>query len=239
MAPFVENRDVGERGARRERGDHLVDRLAVAVGEGLVDDLGEHRRERDRLRADLVLAAAPLAPERVGRDRDGGHEHDRDRQHLDLGQQAEPHRRQADRRDGVRRQRLAVAARAPKQPAGGAGAACVSRGRIGHRRVTGSRAAGGAARGDGRASDRASRVRGLGRGTGRRAAARAGRPSSRPGSGHRSNAHAIAPERAPGQAAVTGILPIRARHSRGPVSCTDVPFASTATVTGMSRTSNS
>ena len=37
----------------------------------------------------------------------------------------------------------------------------------------------------------------------------------------------------------TGILPIRFCHSRGPVSCTDSPFASTATVTGMSSTSNS
>jgi len=41
------------------------------------------------------------------------------------------------------------------------------------------------------------------------------------------------------QAAATGIAPIRACHSRGPVSCTDVPSESTATVTGMSWTSNS
>jgi hypothetical protein len=41
------------------------------------------------------------------------------------------------------------------------------------------------------------------------------------------------------QLAATGILPIRALHSRGPVSCTDVPRESTATVTGMSLTSNS
>ena len=41
------------------------------------------------------------------------------------------------------------------------------------------------------------------------------------------------------QASVTGILPMRCRHSRGPVWCTDVPVASTATVTGMSATSNS
>ena len=40
-------------------------------------------------------------------------------------------------------------------------------------------------------------------------------------------------------AATTGILPIRACHSRGPVWCTLVPLASTATVTGMSLTSNS
>ena len=38
---------------------------------------------------------------------------------------------------------------------------------------------------------------------------------------------------------VSGILPMRRCHSRGPVSCTDVPLASTATVTGMSFTSNS
>src|SRR5690606_32738 len=45
---------------------------------------------------------------------------------------------------------------------------------------------------------------------------------------------------APGiHAVVTGILPMRACHSRGPVSWTDSPLASTATVTGMSRTSNS
>ena len=41
------------------------------------------------------------------------------------------------------------------------------------------------------------------------------------------------------QATLTGILPIRACHSRGPVVCTLVPWASTATVTGMSLTSNS
>ena len=45
------------------------------------------------------------------------------------------------------------------------------------------------------------------------------------------------------QPTAIGILPmpalIRASHSRGPVSCTDTPFESTATVTGMSRTSNS
>ncbi len=40
-------------------------------------------------------------------------------------------------------------------------------------------------------------------------------------------------------AAPTAIFAILPRHSRGPVSCTDVPFASTATVTGMSFTSNS
>ncbi len=37
----------------------------------------------------------------------------------------------------------------------------------------------------------------------------------------------------------TGIFPIRACHSRGPVLCTEVPALSTATVTGMSCTSNS
>ncbi len=37
----------------------------------------------------------------------------------------------------------------------------------------------------------------------------------------------------------TGILPIRACHSFGPVVWTEVPWASTATVTGMSFTSNS
>ena len=41
------------------------------------------------------------------------------------------------------------------------------------------------------------------------------------------------------QAATTGIFAMRAFHSAGPVSCTDVPCASTATVTGMSTTSNS
>lgn len=41
------------------------------------------------------------------------------------------------------------------------------------------------------------------------------------------------------QATVTGILPMRACHSLGPVSCTLVPAESTATVTGMSLTSNS
>ena len=42
-----------------------------------------------------------------------------------------------------------------------------------------------------------------------------------------------------GQATTTGILPIRACHSRGPVWCTDSPVESTATVTGMSCTVNS
>jgi hypothetical protein len=37
----------------------------------------------------------------------------------------------------------------------------------------------------------------------------------------------------------TGILPIFACHSFGPVWCTEVPLESTATVTGMSFTSNS
>jgi len=41
------------------------------------------------------------------------------------------------------------------------------------------------------------------------------------------------------QATLTGILPMRACHSLGPVWCTDVPLESTATVTGMSLTSNS
>ena len=47
------------------------------------------------------------------------------------------------------------------------------------------------------------------------------------------------PDARPGQSVATGIFPIRARHSRGPVSCTDTPLESTATVTGMSLTSNS
>jgi hypothetical protein len=41
------------------------------------------------------------------------------------------------------------------------------------------------------------------------------------------------------QAVATGILPIFACHSFGPVWCTEVPFESTATVTGISATSNS
>jgi len=41
------------------------------------------------------------------------------------------------------------------------------------------------------------------------------------------------------QATATGILPIFACHSFGPVLCTLVPSLSTATVTGMSLTSNS
>src|SRR5690606_8328022 len=41
------------------------------------------------------------------------------------------------------------------------------------------------------------------------------------------------------QATATGILPMRACHSLGPVVCTEVPCESTATVTGMSFTSNS
>src|SRR5262249_9042462 len=43
------------------------------------------------------------------------------------------------------------------------------------------------------------------------------------------------------QAAVTGIFSstILFDHSAGPVLCTEVPFESTATVTGMSFTSNS
>ena len=41
------------------------------------------------------------------------------------------------------------------------------------------------------------------------------------------------------QAVTTGIFPIFACHSAGPVWCTEVPFESTATVTGMSCTSNS
>jgi len=40
-------------------------------------------------------------------------------------------------------------------------------------------------------------------------------------------------------ATTTGIFPMRACHSFGPVWCTDVPAESTATVTGMSFTSNS
>ena len=40
-------------------------------------------------------------------------------------------------------------------------------------------------------------------------------------------------------ATTTGILPIFARHCAGPVLCTALPSVSTATVTGMSFTSNS
>ena len=40
-------------------------------------------------------------------------------------------------------------------------------------------------------------------------------------------------------ATTTGIFPIFACHSFGPVWCTEVPLESTATVTGMSLTSNS
>ena len=43
----------------------------------------------------------------------------------------------------------------------------------------------------------------------------------------------------PDQAVTTGIFPIFIRHSAGPVLCTDWPVESTATVTGMSLTSNS
>ena len=43
----------------------------------------------------------------------------------------------------------------------------------------------------------------------------------------------------PCQAAISGIEAIRCFHSAGPVSCTETPVESTATVTGMSLTSNS
>ena len=42
-----------------------------------------------------------------------------------------------------------------------------------------------------------------------------------------------------GQTATTAIFAIRAFHSAGPVSCTDVPSESTATVTGMPFSLNS
>src|SRR5690606_18940964 len=48
-----------------------------------------------------------------------------------------------------------------------------------------------------------------------------------------------ASRRQAGSSTASGILPIRACHSRGPVSCTDSPPESTATVTGMSCTVNS
>ena len=40
-------------------------------------------------------------------------------------------------------------------------------------------------------------------------------------------------------ATLTGIAAIRPLHFAGPISCTEHPLASTATVTGMSSTSNS
>jgi hypothetical protein len=43
----------------------------------------------------------------------------------------------------------------------------------------------------------------------------------------------------PRQPLTTGIFPILARHSAGPALCTALPAESTATVTGMSLTSNS
>ena len=232
----VEDRDVGDVGARRERRDHLLDRATVARRERLVDDLGEHRRERERLRAQIVLAAGPFAPERVGGDRQRRHEDERDRQDLDLREQAEPHGRQARRRDGLRRERRAVLARAAQQASRGACNARVRDGPVIHRR--GRRSGAGAGHG--------TAVSGIGI-----AFAWSGRAAATPGAirsrcatvssepGHRSNPHAMVPDAGPGQAVTTGIFPIRARHSRGPVSCTDAPLASTATVTGMSRTSNS
>ena len=49
----------------------------------------------------------------------------------------------------------------------------------------------------------------------------------------------LEPEARRNQATATGIFPILACHSFGPVMCADVPPESTATVTGMSTTSNS
>jgi carbamoyl-phosphate synthase large subunit len=51
--------------------------------------------------------------------------------------------------------------------------------------------------------------------------------------------HASYALRAAGYETVTGIPAMRAFQSSGPLWCTDVPSASTATVTGMSTTSNS
>ena len=53
------------------------------------------------------------------------------------------------------------------------------------------------------------------------------------------NKEKVVAETARIQAVTTGILPIRACHSAGPVSWTELPVESTATVTGMSSTSNS
>ena len=74
---------------------------------------------------------------------------------------------------------------------------------------------------------------------------------AQPGDGGRDLGHVRAGDQAAGEdgpdcrpirhAAVTGIFSstIFFDHSAGPVVCTDVPLASTATVTGMSFTSNS
>src|SRR5581483_5461248 len=73
------------------------------------------------------------------------------------------------------------------------------------------------------------------------------------GAGHQAAAE-DGPDTAPWAGGAGGLLPAPARHaaltgsfsstilrdhSAGPVLCSDSPFASTATVTGMSRTSNS
>lgn len=64
------------------------------------------------------------------------------------------------------------------------------------------------------------------------------RPAGTPASGA-SQAPSVSQAPRLSQATVTGILPMRACHSLGPVLCTLVPDESTATVTGMSLTSNS
>ncbi|VVE36199.1 hypothetical protein PNO31109_03902 [Pandoraea nosoerga] len=56
---------------------------------------------------------------------------------------------------------------------------------------------------------------------------------------HRAGAGIAQMNRRANYSAATGILPILACHSFGPVWCTDTPVESTATVTGMSLTSNS
>ena len=112
VAIGIEDARVGDVAFNREAVENGGQIRTVTGHEAVLGGLGEHRHQRRALCLQLGFDDAPFLPDvETGRG-EGGHEDQADRQQVELGQQAHPHRRQIERRDRVRGERREMPAQA-------------------------------------------------------------------------------------------------------------------------------
>ncbi len=108
----VEDDDVGDVAVAAQAFEHAGEIGAIGRRRAPLRKLGHHRRDRGGLAPQLLVAVIPLLPKIEAR-RHHGREHDQaDGEHVELGQQSHPDRRQIGRMVGLAGERGQVPAKA-------------------------------------------------------------------------------------------------------------------------------
>jgi len=108
----VEQRDVRDVARAGETVEQAIHLRAIGGVEAVLRNRDEHRGDGLAAGAQLVVFAGPLPRHVERRRRERGQHDQRDRQYVELGQQAHPHRRQVERRIRIRYERRQVIAQA-------------------------------------------------------------------------------------------------------------------------------